>query len=84
MLGPTFDYTHRLIGPATAGDEETPKPQRRQTNDDQEAMRVTDILGDEALIEPDGVANPDGTPADLTSSPLSFPADRDLRLQAPR
>ena len=81
LLGPTFDYTHRLIDPAMAGDEETPKPHRRETLDDQPVMRVTDILGDEAMIEPDGAAFHDGEPADLTSSPLAFPAGRDLRLQ---
>jgi len=42
--------------------------------------RVTDLLGDEALIEPDG--NDDVPPGDLTMAPLSFPAGRDLRLQA--
>ncbi len=82
LLGPTFDYTHRLIDSAMAGDVDPPKPQRREVGGEQKAMRVTDILGDEALIEPDGVANPEGAPADLTSNPLSFPADRDLRLQA--
>ena len=81
LLGPTFDYTHRLIDPAMAGNEETPKPHRRETLDDQPVMRVTDILGDEAMIEPDGAALHDGEPADLTSSPLAFPAGRDLRLQ---
>ena len=43
--------------------------------------RVTDLLGDEGLIE----ASPadDGTPPrDLTREPLAFPADRALRLQA--
>ncbi|MFG1372463.1 carbon-phosphorus lyase complex subunit PhnI [Xanthobacter oligotrophicus] len=43
--------------------------------------RVTDLLGDEGLIEP--APADDGTPPrDLTREPLSFPADRPLRLQA--
>jgi alpha-D-ribose 1-methylphosphonate 5-triphosphate synthase subunit PhnI len=46
---------------------------------------VADILGHEGLIEPDGTP-PDGAPnhepGDLTREPLSFPAPRDVRLQA--
>ena len=81
LLGPTFDYTHRLIEPDMAEDGEVAAPASRQPADDGPAPRVTDILGDEALIEGDG---PDhgGEPADLTRSPLAFPASRDLRLQA--
>src|SRR6202035_3831695 len=43
--------------------------------------RVADILGHEGLIESDDVAG-DGEPGDLTREPLSFPASRDVRLQA--
>ena len=42
--------------------------------------RVPDILGDEGLIEPDG--NGEAEPGDLTREPLTFPAARDVRLQA--
>ena len=42
--------------------------------------RVPDILGHEGLIEPDG--DGDGEPGDLTREPLTFPAARDVRLQA--
>ena len=81
LLGPTFDYTHRLIEPEMAEDGAVPAPASRQPADDGPAPRVTDILGDEALIEGDG-ADDGGEPADLTRSPLAFPASRDLRLQA--
>ncbi len=81
LLGPTFDYTHRLIEPEMAEDGEVAVPASRQPADTGPARRVTDILGDEALIEGDG--SDDGSePADLTRSPLAFPATRDLRLQA--
>jgi len=77
VLGPTFDYTHRLLGETQALtgvlDQTAPAPQ--------EAFpRIADVLGAEALIEP----NPEdaGEPADLTRTPMSFPAPRDLRLQA--
>jgi alpha-D-ribose 1-methylphosphonate 5-triphosphate synthase subunit PhnI len=43
--------------------------------------RVTDILGRDGLIEPSPKADADRPVGDLTREPLSFPADRDLRLQ---
>jgi alpha-D-ribose 1-methylphosphonate 5-triphosphate synthase subunit PhnI len=43
--------------------------------------RVQDILDREGLIEPDA-DTPDAVPGDLTREPLSFPAGRDVRLQA--
>lgn len=41
--------------------------------------RVTDVLGEQGLIEPSGAG--DDLPGDLTRQPLTFPAGRDLRLQ---
>ena len=81
LLGPTFDYTHRLIEPDMADDAQVAEPVRRDPGEAGPAPRVMDILGDEALIEGDG-ADDGGEPADLTRSPLAFPASRDLRLQA--
>jgi alpha-D-ribose 1-methylphosphonate 5-triphosphate synthase subunit PhnI len=43
--------------------------------------RVTDILGRDGLIEPSPSADVETPVGDLTREPLSFPADRDLRLQ---
>jgi len=79
VLGPTYDYTHRLLDFAlAAGGNPPPAPQDQA---DATAMpRVADILGDEGLIERDGAE--DGEPGDLTREPLSFPAPRDVRLQA--
>ncbi|MCG8594395.1 MAG: carbon-phosphorus lyase complex subunit PhnI [Kiloniellales bacterium] len=79
LLGPTFDYTHRLLdfdldaerpGEAleTAAAELAPVP------------RVTDILGQDGLIEAEPTG--EGPVADLTRDPLDFPAGRDLRLQS--
>src|SRR5688572_24752289 len=80
ILGPTFDYTHRLLDPALAG-ESTPEAPIEAKADDVRMPRVTDILGHDGLIEPSPVAE-DGAPVgDLTREPLNFPADRDLRLQ---
>jgi alpha-D-ribose 1-methylphosphonate 5-triphosphate synthase subunit PhnI len=79
VLGPTYDYTHRLLDFAlAAGAEVAPAPSGAA--DDGAMPRVADILGHEGLIEPDGAA--DGEPGDLTREPLSFPAARDVRLQA--
>jgi alpha-D-ribose 1-methylphosphonate 5-triphosphate synthase subunit PhnI len=79
ILGPTFDYTHRLLDSQLA---EGFVPEQPATSEASEAAtpRVTDILGRDGLIEPS--PPPDDTPVgDLTREPLSFPAARDLRLQ---
>ena len=82
LLGPTFDYTHRLLDPDLESDGEAPSPAVVADADGTKIPRVTDLLGDAGLIEPDGAGDPAAPPGDLTREPLSFPADRDLRLQA--
>jgi alpha-D-ribose 1-methylphosphonate 5-triphosphate synthase subunit PhnI len=79
VLGPTYDYTHRLLdfGLADGSADVTAPTGERETKD---MPRVPDILGHEGLIEPDGDGKPE--PGDLTREPLSFPATRDVRLQA--
>ncbi|KPG02009.1 carbon-phosphorus lyase complex subunit PhnI [Rhodopseudomonas sp. AAP120] len=80
ILGPTFDYTHRLLDPQLAAGGEPEQPASAPALS--EAMpRVTDILGRDGLIEPTSKPEPDAPIGDLTREPLSFPADRDLRLQ---
>ena len=80
MLGPTFDYTHRLLDPAIAGgDVDAPVTREGEA---EAAPRVTDLLGRQGLMEPDGETDPDRPVGDLTREPLDFPLDRDLRLQA--
>lgn len=80
ILGPTFDYTHRLLDPQLA---EASVPEAPATSEPSPAAmpRVTDILGRDGLIEPSPSADADAEVGDLTREPLSFPADRDLRLQ---
>jgi alpha-D-ribose 1-methylphosphonate 5-triphosphate synthase subunit PhnI len=82
VLGPTFDYTHRLLDFALLAEGETTHaPTGDESLLDAEMPRVTDILGRQGLIEPDAAAD-DGAPVgDLTREPLAFPAGRDLRLQ---
>lgn len=79
LLGPTFDYTHRLIDPALAGDPDVPQAARRDGGLDKVA-RVADILAGESLIETehdDGAA-----PGDITREPSEFPMPRAERLQS--
>jgi alpha-D-ribose 1-methylphosphonate 5-triphosphate synthase subunit PhnI len=53
LLGPTFDYTHRLLDPELAGDNR-PEPPERRASDAESMPRVSDILSSEGLIEEDG------------------------------
>ena len=79
VLGPTYDYTHRLLDFALAAGTPPPPP-GTAAPDPAPTPRVTDVLGHEGLIEPDQPS--DTPPGDLTREPLSFPAARDVRLQA--
>ncbi len=82
VLGPTFDYSHRLLDFALAAEEDgLEKPVETATAEEGSMPRVTDLLGDEGLMELDPVTDEDAPVGDLTREPLSFPADRDLRLQ---
>ena len=80
ILGPTFDYTHRLLDPELA-DGLVPELPATSDASPTPMPRVTDILGRDGLIEPSPEADAGGDVGDLTREPLSFPADRDLRLQ---
>ncbi|WP_207482671.1 carbon-phosphorus lyase complex subunit PhnI [Arenibaculum pallidiluteum] len=87
VLGPTYDYTHRLLDFALAAETDAP-PEALEPAEEPVAhpmLRVCDVLGGEDLLEPE---TPAGDPAsgepepfDLTREPLSFPAGRDQRLQ---
>lgn len=81
LLGPTFDYTHRLLDPELAAGADVDEPLQRAG--EAEAMpRVSAILAREGLIEPDGDMPQDHVPGDITREPLEFPMARDIRLQA--
>lgn len=80
LLGPTFDYTHRLLDPALAGDEPVQAPETAPESSEK-VTRVSDILGDEGLIEDDPVTDPSCPVADITRTPTEYPMDRDARLQ---
>jgi alpha-D-ribose 1-methylphosphonate 5-triphosphate synthase subunit PhnI len=83
VLGPTYDYTHRLLDFALLKDDSVPceaGPASESAAASEAMPRVPDILGHEGLLEPDTPS--DHEPGDLTREPLTFPAERDVRLQA--
>ncbi|MES2816713.1 MAG: carbon-phosphorus lyase complex subunit PhnI, partial [Pseudomonadota bacterium] len=85
VLGPTFDYTHRLLDFAlmaegAAVDTQTPLGEEGGDERGTRVPHVSSFLNRDGLIE---TADPsDATPPDLTREPMELPADRALRLQA--
>lgn len=94
VLGPTFDYTHRLLDFRLMADGALPgtdalHPEAAADAADapagagggpQAVPHILDFLGRDGMIE---AAAPDDTlPLDLTRVPLELPAGRPLRLQA--
>ena len=79
VLGPTFDYTHRLLDfklLAEGGDPEAARAPAMPTA----VPHITDFLNRDGMIEEDFPS--DATPPDLTREPMELPASRALRLQA--
>jgi alpha-D-ribose 1-methylphosphonate 5-triphosphate synthase subunit PhnI len=79
ILGPTFDYTHRLLDFKLAADGGV-APAPSGEPDGSPVPHVTGFLDREGLIEE--APRDDPPPTDLTRAPLELPADRALRLQA--
>lgn len=79
VLGPTFDYTHRLLDFALAAEGAAPEAAPQAETPVAEVPRVTELLAREGLMQRE--AAPDEEPGDLTRQPLAFPAARPLRLQ---
>ena len=83
VLGPTYDYTHRLLDFSLL-DEGCETPAAREAVEPVAGAmpRVADMLGAQGLMEPASAPESPGTqPFDLTREPMHFPADRDQRLQ---
>lgn len=88
VLGPTYDYTQRLLDftlMATAHKESSHQTQitgkTLETPEQEPCPRVIDLLNQESLIETFECPQDDPSPKDLTREPLQFPADRATRLQ---
>jgi alpha-D-ribose 1-methylphosphonate 5-triphosphate synthase subunit PhnI len=95
VLGPTFDYTHRLLDFTLLAEGE-PRPAAvaspgtnpsslvggagRAEAAPLPVPHVTGFLNRDGLIETQPQS--DATPPDLTREPIELPADRPLRLQA--
>jgi alpha-D-ribose 1-methylphosphonate 5-triphosphate synthase subunit PhnI len=99
-LGPTFDYTQRLLdfsleaardpcaAPTPDAAPRGVEPWSAQAPTEQaraglapQMPRVTELLAQDDLIEPDLPAEGDPEPSDVTREALGFPADRATRLQ---
>jgi alpha-D-ribose 1-methylphosphonate 5-triphosphate synthase subunit PhnI len=80
VLGPTFDYMHRLLDQGLAGAADVAEPPTA-THDGTPMRPVTDLLAGDGLIERSAAGAADAAVGDLTREPLSFPAERDVRLQ---
>jgi len=81
VLGPTFDYTHRLLDFGLAGQGAPPEAAAQAAPETVPMPRVTDLLGRAGLIEEELPGDPEAPVGDLTRAPVTFPAPRDLRLQ---
>jgi alpha-D-ribose 1-methylphosphonate 5-triphosphate synthase subunit PhnI len=82
ILGPTFDYTHRLLDFALAGKHTPVQPEMAPPapeNGGQAMPKVAVLLERQGLMEHE--ESPGDEPEDLTRSPLRFPASRPVRLQ---
>jgi alpha-D-ribose 1-methylphosphonate 5-triphosphate synthase subunit PhnI len=83
ILGPTFDYTHRLLDFALMAEGDAPLAQTEAAQvgtPPAHIPHVMEFLNRDDLIETE--APSDATPPDLTREPMELPAARALRLQA--
>lgn len=83
ILGPTFDYTQRLLDFALeqAGTPEAFSPSEAAAPEASRGAAAVNLLTAEGLMERQAPPPGDPEPVDLTREPLSFPASRAARLQ---
>jgi alpha-D-ribose 1-methylphosphonate 5-triphosphate synthase subunit PhnI len=82
VLGPSFDYTQRLLDFQLLADGRTPAAPEDADDPVAEAMPgVLQHLDRDGLIEPSPGDDGTETPADITREPVTYPADRDSWLQ---
>lgn len=85
ILGPTYDYSHRLLdfslmgGSGEMEKEEKDSDEEMLSGEDIRCGRVTDLLKEEGVLL--RTEKDDTEPFDVTSSLLTFPAPRSARLQ---
>lgn len=95
LLGPTFDYTHRLLDPELLNEENDDTDTTCACSNelaglpsectsieaDEVIPRVTDLLAKDSMIETDDHEDDDPID-DITRQPLDYPLSRQARLQA--
>jgi len=88
VLGPTYDYTQRLLDFSLMAKAQTGNSHPSQSiqkniesHEHESVPRVIDLLNQENLIETFECPLDDPLPKDLTREPLRVPADRATRLQ---
>lgn len=79
MLGPTFDYTHRLLDFTLAAEGQAPTAEMA-SEPMQPAPHITELLNQEGLIQTEADSREE--PADITRQPMEFPPSRAERLQS--
>lgn len=79
VLGPTYDYTHRLLDFSLLAEGETPQVETTETAEMEACPQVMGILEklDLAQVE----ADDQKVPEDITMNPVNYPCDRSARLQ---
>jgi alpha-D-ribose 1-methylphosphonate 5-triphosphate synthase subunit PhnI len=86
LLGPTFDYTQRLLDfglevAEASAPPAAPPPAPQAPAAGEAAPSVIELLAAEGLVEPQSPADEGQEPPDLTREPLMYPAARAARLQ---
>ncbi len=84
VLGPTFDYTHRLLDFTLMANGEKPveAPPEAEESFDEALSTIESVFAHEDLLETEARDREDEVPFDLTREPFQFPAEHDQRLQA--
>ena len=83
VLGPTYDYTHRLLDFALQAEGgELPEAETVEVALPEAVPHALAALDGEGLIQAEPADDPDAPVADLTREPLLFPVDRDAWLQS--
>ncbi len=81
VLGPTYDYTQRLIDFSLLADRAAAPPEYAAAPLPAAVPRVNMLLAQEGLMETPQ-PRPGSEPGDITREPMMFPTDRAVRLQS--
>ena len=82
ILGPTYDYTHRLLDFSLLSPQPPQAPDRTETGGEcPRAPSIAELLAREGAVQMERPQGDSGEVGDLTRHPVSLPASRDVRLQ---